>query len=252
MLDSNTVNSTVIFDFQNNNIRTVMDETNQVWFVAKDIADSLEYSDTYSMTRRLDDDESMTTKLAGMNMNSVLINESGIYSAILGSNKPEAKTFKKWIVRDVLPTIRKTGSYNHAEYLKLKAEKEGIVTDFNMYRKQSISMQNSLMNNADKATSELHLLKHLIKDVDVSHKYTDFDRMIYLKDKVIEMISLSKTKYDSVLKDKVRLAVKDSYAFKSKSKFSKLFDTAIDNCVKNEYLEQEIRGVKQHTYLVVL
>ena len=44
-------------------------------------------------------------------MNSILINESGLYSAILGSNKPEAKAFKKWITSEVLPAIRKTGGY---------------------------------------------------------------------------------------------------------------------------------------------
>ena len=55
------------------------------WFVAKDVADILGYSETAQMTVRLDDDESIPAKLACMNMKSTLINESGLYSAIMGS-----------------------------------------------------------------------------------------------------------------------------------------------------------------------
>lgn len=54
-----------------------------------------------SNTRRLDRDEVMASKLEGMNMVSTLINESGLYSAILGSNKEEAKRFKKWVTSEV-------------------------------------------------------------------------------------------------------------------------------------------------------
>jgi len=83
----------------------------QSWFVAKDISDILGYSETNRMTSRLDEDESISTRLVGMNMNSTLINESGLYNAVLGSKKVEAKQFKKWVTSEVLPTIRKTGGY---------------------------------------------------------------------------------------------------------------------------------------------
>lgn len=91
-------------------VRTILKD-GQPWFVAKDISVILGYSDSQAMTRRLDEDESMTDKLAGMNMNSTLINESGLYNAVLGSNKPQAKQFKKWVTGEVLPTIRKHGAY---------------------------------------------------------------------------------------------------------------------------------------------
>lgn len=83
----------------------------QPWFVAKDISDILGYSDSQAMTRRLDEDESITDKLSGMNMNSTLINESGLYNAVLGSKLLEAKKFKKWVTSEVLPNIRKHGAY---------------------------------------------------------------------------------------------------------------------------------------------
>lgn len=81
------------------------------WFVAKDIADILKYSETNAMTKRLDSDEVISDKLEGMNMRSTLINESGFYNAIIGSKLPEAKQFKKWVTSKVLPSIRKHGVY---------------------------------------------------------------------------------------------------------------------------------------------
>jgi prophage antirepressor-like protein len=115
-----------VFNFESHNVRTVVAENGEVWFVAKDVADALGYSDTYAMTRRLDKDESMTAKLAGMNMNSVFINESGLFSSILGSQKPEAKRFKKWVTSEVLPAIRKTGKY---EAPKVEPKQDGSLLE---------------------------------------------------------------------------------------------------------------------------
>ncbi|CEN27962.1 phage antirepressor [Pseudolactococcus piscium] len=98
------------FNFSGQEVR-IITINNDPWFVAKDVADILGYSDTQAMTRRLDDEDVMTDKLSGMNMKSTLINESGLYSAILGSKKPEAKQFKRWVTSEVLPTIRKHGAY---------------------------------------------------------------------------------------------------------------------------------------------
>ncbi|MBK5077354.1 phage antirepressor KilAC domain-containing protein [Lactococcus lactis] len=98
------------FNFNNLRVRTILIE-NEPWFVAKDVADILEYSDTQAMTRRLDKEDIMTDKLSGMNMKSTIINESGLYEAIIGSKKKEVKPFKRWITHEVLPTIRKHGAY---------------------------------------------------------------------------------------------------------------------------------------------
>lgn len=98
------------FNFNNLPVRTVLID-NEPWFVAKDVADILEYSETAQMTRRLDKEDSMSVKLTGMNMKSTIINESGLYEAIIGSKKKEVKPFKRWITHEVLPTIRKHGAY---------------------------------------------------------------------------------------------------------------------------------------------
>lgn len=98
------------FSFNNLQVRTVLIE-NEPWFVAKDVADILEYSETAQMTRRLDKEDSIPVKLTGMNMKSTIINESGLYEAIIGSKKKDARKFKRWITHEVLPTIRKHGAY---------------------------------------------------------------------------------------------------------------------------------------------
>ncbi len=99
------------FNFEGNEVRTVT-INDEPYFVAKDVADVLGYSETYAMTKRLDEEDFMSTKLAGMNMKSTLINEPGMYAAIIGSQLPSAKKFKHWVTSEVLPAIRKHGSYS--------------------------------------------------------------------------------------------------------------------------------------------
>jgi len=82
--------------------------------VAKDVCDVLGFSGTNAGTRHLDDDEKMSVKLTGISATNpvvTIINESGLYSLILRSRKPEAKAFKKWVTSEVLPSVRKHGAY---------------------------------------------------------------------------------------------------------------------------------------------
>lgn len=86
---------------------------NEPWFVASDIAKALGYRMASDLTRRLEDEDKGTHKVStpsGTQEMSVL-NESGIYTAILGSNLPNAKKFKHWVTSEVLPDIRKHGIY---------------------------------------------------------------------------------------------------------------------------------------------
>jgi len=89
------------------------------YFVAKDIATALGYSDTQAMTRRLDDEDlsSCADNSSGQVRTITTVNESGLYASILGSKKIEAKQFKKWVTSEVLPSIRKHGMYAKDELL---------------------------------------------------------------------------------------------------------------------------------------
>lgn len=99
------------FNFESKEVRTLLID-GQPWFVAMDISGALGYTDAQAMTRRLDDDEIQNRQVVGLgNRGVTLVNESGLYSAILRSRKAEAKRFKKWVTAEVLPTIRKHGFY---------------------------------------------------------------------------------------------------------------------------------------------
>lgn len=91
-------------------IRTITKD-NEPWFVAKDISDKLGYAQTSNMMKRIDTEDSISSILDGMNMKSILINESGLYSAIIGSKLESARRFKHWVTSEVLPSIRKNGGY---------------------------------------------------------------------------------------------------------------------------------------------
>ncbi|PZN69426.1 MAG: hypothetical protein DM484_29760 [Candidatus Methylumidiphilus alinenensis] len=108
----NPSNGLAPFEFQTHQVRVQTDENGDPWFIAMDVAAILSYKDTEAMTRRLDEDEVRNLQIVGFNNRGVnLISESGLYEAIFGSSKPEAKAFKKWVKSEVLPSIRKTGSY---------------------------------------------------------------------------------------------------------------------------------------------
>lgn len=112
-MNANTNYVTKEFLFNDQQVRTVVRD-GEPWFVGKDVADILGYSDTAQAVRKRIDDEDkgvveMTTP--GGKQNMVVINESGLYSLILSSKLPTAKAFKRWVTSEVLPTIRKHGAY---------------------------------------------------------------------------------------------------------------------------------------------
>ena len=86
------------------------------WFVAADVARALGYSATEAMTRSMDADEKGMQNLQtpGGNQSLTVISEPGLYEAVLRSRVPAAQDFKRWVKHDVLPAIRKTGSYTVA------------------------------------------------------------------------------------------------------------------------------------------
>lgn len=120
------------FTYEEKEVRTVV-RNGEVWFVAKDVCDVLDISDARKAVQRLDEDERSlipVTDSLGRKQETFIVNEAGLYTLILGSRKPEAKAFKRWVTHEVLPSIRKTGVYDaripktFAEALRLAAELE--------------------------------------------------------------------------------------------------------------------------------
>jgi prophage antirepressor-like protein len=110
------MNQLVAFSFESSNVRVVMDANMEPWFVAADVCAALELPETHKAIARLDDDEKGRNSIPtpGGNQEMSVVNESGLFNLVLGSRKPEAKRFKRWVTHEVLPSIRKTGSYASA------------------------------------------------------------------------------------------------------------------------------------------
>ena len=102
-----------VFTFSGHNVRVVLDEQGNPWFIAKDVCKVLQIRNSRDACSALDEDEKGVGKsdtLRGT-QEVTLISESGLYTLILRSNKPNAKKFRKWVTAEVLPTLRKAGRY---------------------------------------------------------------------------------------------------------------------------------------------
>ena len=107
------MNNIIEMNYNGSEIRSI-DIDGQIWWVLKDVCKILELSNPSKVASRLDEDERSNFEL-GRQGKTIVINESGLYSVILRSDKPEAKPFRRWITHEVLPEIRRTGSYNIPE-----------------------------------------------------------------------------------------------------------------------------------------
>jgi anti-repressor protein len=101
-----------LFTYNNHDVRTI-EVDGEPWFVAADVCAVLDLSNPSMAVASLDEDEKglSTVDTPGGLQQVVVVNEPGLYSLILRSRKPEAKAFKRWIIHEVLPSIRRTGSY---------------------------------------------------------------------------------------------------------------------------------------------
>uniref|UniRef100_UPI00158AF826 BRO-N domain-containing protein n=1 Tax=Burkholderia ambifaria TaxID=152480 RepID=UPI00158AF826 len=104
-----------VFNYESTPIRTI-EQDGEVWFVAADVCKVLDHSNSRMAISRLDEDEKgvSTVDTLGGQQEVTIINESGLYSLILSSRKPQARAFKRWVTHEVLPSIRKTGRYESA------------------------------------------------------------------------------------------------------------------------------------------
>lgn len=104
------MNELKVFNYESNEIRTVIID-NEPWWVAKDVCAVLEITNTTDALKRLDEDEVTRLNLGGLSGETNVVNEPGLYALILGSRKPEAKAFKRWVTHEVIPSIRQNGGY---------------------------------------------------------------------------------------------------------------------------------------------
>ena len=114
------MNQPQLFNFKGQQVRTVT-INNEPYFVGNDVATILGYSNyRNAVVNHVDKEDKLRTQIeyAGQNRNMTVINESGLYSLILGSKLPTAKEFKHWVTSEVLPSIRKHGAYMTPQTIK--------------------------------------------------------------------------------------------------------------------------------------
>lgn len=117
-------NAIVPFQFENFNVRIQQDANGTPWFNANDVCEALEFGNPRQAIESHADSEDvqkLDTLTAGGKQSVTHINESGVYALVMGSTKESAKRFKRWITAEVLPSIRKTGSYGVPPQQKARA-----------------------------------------------------------------------------------------------------------------------------------
>lgn len=122
-------NTLKVFNFESNEVRTLL-INNEPWFVGKDVAEVLGYTNPQKAIRDHVEEEDKImgeqnvhlciTDSFGRKRYPTYVNESGLYSLIMGSKLPSAKKFKRWVTSEVLPTLRKTGQYNITDSYMIK------------------------------------------------------------------------------------------------------------------------------------
>jgi anti-repressor protein len=106
------VTSLQLFEYEGRNVRTVVID-GEPWFVLADLCTVLEIANSRNVAARLDEAGVRQTDISsgGQRRSVTIVNESGMYEVVIRSDKPEAVTFRRWLTNEVLPQIRKTGSY---------------------------------------------------------------------------------------------------------------------------------------------
>ena len=191
---------------------------NEPWFVGKDVAEALGYAKpTDAVRKRVDEEDRGISKMETPSgtQDMTVINESGMYSLILGSKLPSAKKFKHWVTSEVLPSLRKTGSYEMKNYSpEMKAilmhdEKivkiDGRVTDLENNMVIDYGQQQTLKNEVNKVVvnalggKESNAYKEVSKKVfseinhDIQEKFTVNSRNNVPKKRFDEAIAFIKS-----------------------------------------------------------
>ena len=203
-------------------IRTILID-NQPYFVGKDVAETLGYTNTNKAIKdHVDEEDKLTERIvmSGQNREVILINESGLYSLILTSKLPSANKFKRWVTNEVLPSIRETGAYNTnqskqltaLEQLQLQSE---AILEVNTKVDGVIEEVEDLKNNTTISYGQQEVINRTAKEV-VVHALGGKDTPAYKE--------LNKKVFSSFWKDYKRVMQVASY----RDTLIKDYDKALD------------------------
>lgn len=158
------MNDLQIFVYSGEQLRTIQ-QPDGLWWVLRDVCQVLGLDSPHKVADRLDEDEKGRNQIPtpGGAQEMTIINEPGLYSVILRSDKPEAKAFKRWVTHEVLPSIRRTGAYGvpperlaHLHELQAKLEEwRGLERDFTRYTAESRKQYERDRANRDKCRAHV-------------------------------------------------------------------------------------------------
>ena len=150
-------NKIQVWNYESSEIRTVQ-INGEPWFVLSDVCKVLELSSPHKVADRLDGDERNQIPVIdslGRHRNTTVVNESGLYTVVLRSDKPQAKPFRKWVTSEVLPSIRKTGSYStQSQFADLSPQLQFLI--------QMEIRQNKLEEEQKKQNQALESMKETV------------------------------------------------------------------------------------------
>ncbi len=170
------MNELMNLDFQGHTVRSIKRD-DQVWWVLSDVCKVLNLSSPHKVADRLDDDEKDRNLIPtqGGAQKMTIVNEVGLYSVILKSDKPEAKVFKRWVTHEVLPSIHQHGIYVTPDTLHNMAEDPNLADELidklikqqerelNLTRKLKEYMPKVQLANAITASKTMILVREMAK-----------------------------------------------------------------------------------------
>lgn len=229
---------TNLISFDNNTfgaIRSLVDDNGNPWFVGKDVAAALGYKEpTKAAREKVDPEDRGVSKMdtPSGEQEMIIINESGLYSLVLSSKLPSAKEFKRWVTSEVLPTLRKTGSYT----IHKEVDKEELAVRAQEARVASANLLKALADNA-RGTWRDVLLAHATKELtgEFLLPLPKSERKSYCATEVGEILGVSANRIGSIA-NKLGLKTEEYGAwFHNKAKFSnkevesfRYYDNAVD------------------------
>jgi prophage antirepressor-like protein len=164
-----------IFNYKANKIRTLA-INGEPWFVLKDLCDVLGIDNNRNVFARLDDDEKgvHTIDTPGGTQNSSIVSESAFYKIVMLSRKMEAKQFQRWVTHEVLPSIRKTGSYIKAPKTYIQALESLLESE---REKERLALENSDLKIELDESQKYYTIKRVASINGVSWRSIDWKKL---------------------------------------------------------------------------
>lgn len=232
-------------------VRTVVKD-NEPWFVAADVCRALELTNNRMAVDRLDEDEKDVSSIdtLGGAQSVTIINEPGLYSLVLGSRKPEARAFKRWITHEVIPTIRKTGAYMTPETaMKIVSNPDFLIATANKIKQ----LQGDVAERDERITELEDQLTAAVEDNDkLSKRVMENGIKAWFADRVIdsgENMCIRETAKELGVKesDFTSMLVERKYLYRNKNNQNRLFPYSSPQC-RGVFVVKEVQFKGGMTY----